>query len=367
VALALVAGCSSVGHHKPALHGELTIGVLAPLSGPDAAQGRDLVDGASLAAAEVNDGSGLLGHRLRLAVQDDGCTPGTATQAAGRLVQANVVAVLGGVCNASTQAAVAALAGAGTPTLVTSADADTLASTSRPSTFLVNGTVYQQGLAALHWIAYRSAQRVAVVADSSPQAAELSGIVARGIDVPLTGRQTVRAGQELGQVAMATLRPRPDFVYWAGSAQGGGRLLRDLRGMGYRGRFLASSPSDSPDFVAAAGNQAAEGAFITTPARPGLLPWAARWAARYRAKYHQEPGRPAMQAYDAVRALMQAVRQAGDTAPRAVADNLLQLRGFRTFMGELQFAPDHTTSDDNYVIATVRKGAITLASTLRTD
>lgn len=361
LALAMLAGCSSGGHHKPALRGELTVGVLAPLSGPEAPLGRDLVNGASLAAAEANDGSGLLGHRVKLAVQDDGCTPDTATQAAARLVAQRVIGVVGGVCNASTQAADAVLAKAGTPMLVTDADADTLASTTQPSTFLLTGTVYQQGLAALHWIARRYAQRVAVVADSSPQAVELSRIVVRGIEVPLAGQQTVRPGQALGQIAAAILRTRPDLVYWAGSAQDGGRLLRELRGKGYRGWFMGSALSDSPAFVAAAGNQAAEGAYITTPARPYLLPKTVPWAARYRATYHQEPGRPGMQAYVALRALLQGVRQAGDTQGRAVADNLMRLRGFSTFLGELQFAPDHTMTYDNYLIAMVHKGAITLA------
>jgi branched-chain amino acid transport system substrate-binding protein len=226
----------------------------------------------------------------------------------------------------------------------------------------LNGTVYQQGLAAVHWIAYRNAQRVAVVADTSPQAAELSRVVVRSIDVPLAGRQTVRTGQALEQVAAATVRTRPDFVYRAGTAPAGGRLLRELRGSGYRGWFMASAASDSRAFVAAAGNQAAEGAFITTPARPDLLPRAASWAARYRAKYHQEPGQAAMQAYDGLRALLSAVRQAGNTQPSAVTQNLMQLRGFSTFMGQLQFAPDHTMTYDNYVIGMVRKGAIKLAA-----
>lgn len=362
MALAVVAGCSSGSGQHGGTQKDLTVGVLAPLSGPDAALGKDLVNGATLAADEANDSSGVLGHHVRLAIQDDGCAPGTATQAAARLVAAKVIGVVGGVCNASTQAAVAVLAKPGTPTLVTSADADTLASTSQPSTFLLNGTVYQQGLAAVHWIAYRNAQRVAVVADSTPQAGELSRVVAGHIDVPLAGRQTVRPGQATAAVAAATVRSHPDFVYWAGSAQQGGQLLRALRGSGYRGWFMASSSSDSSAFVAAAGNQAAEGAFVTTPGRPDLLPGAASWAARYRAKYRQEPGRTAMQAYVAVRALLSAVRQAGDAQPKAVTENLTQLRGFSTFMGQLQFAPDHTMTYDNYVIGMVRKGTIKLAA-----
>jgi branched-chain amino acid transport system substrate-binding protein len=330
--------------------------------------GRDLVNGASLAAAEVNDAGGLLGHRVRLDVQDDGCTPLTAAQAATRLVDQKVVGVVGGVCNDASRAAVETLGKGDTPTIVSSANADALVGSGLPFSFLVNGTVYQEGLAAAHWIAYRSAQRVAVVADASQQSRELSRVVSHGIDAPLVGTQTLRSGhQSLGRVAATTLRTRPDFVYWAGSAQDGGRLVRELRAQGYRGSFMASSSSDSPAFVAAAGNQAAEGAFITTTARPDLLPAAASWAVRYREKYHQEPGRTAMQAYDALRTLVQAVRQAGNTQPRAIADNIMRLRGFSTFMGELQFAPDHTMTDDNYVIARVHKGAIMLDHILRTD
>ncbi len=365
--LALLAGCSTTGHDRAKLRGELTIGVLAPLSGQQAPLGRDLVNGASLAAAEVNDSGGLLGHRVRVEVQDDGCTPPTASRAATRLVDQKVVGVVGGVCNDASRAAVEALGKGGTPAIVTSANADSLVA-GRPLTFLINGTVYQEGLAAVHWIAYRSAQRVAVVADSSPQSRELSRVVSHGVDAPLVSTQTLRSRPPaLGPVAVTTLRARPDFVYWAGSAQDGGRLVRELRARGYRGSFLASSSSDAPAFVAAAGNQAAEGVFITTTARPDLLPAAARWAAKYRAKYHQEPGRTAMQAYDALRALVQAVRQAGNTQPSAIADNLLRLRGFSTVTGALQFAPDHTMTDDNYVIARVHEGAIVLDRILRTD
>lgn len=364
--LALLSGCSS-GHHKPAIHGEMTVGILAPLSGREASVGRDLVNGASLAVAEFNNGHGVLGHEVHLQVEDDGCAPQQATRAAERLIRAHVVGVVGGVCDASTTTAVAALSHAGVPTLVTSADADALAGTNRPSIFMLNGTVYQQGLAALHWIAYRSAQRVAVVNDSSPEAAELSRVVAHGIDVPLAGTQTVPPGRDMAQVATATLRPHPAFVYWAGSAEGGGRLLRGLRSKGYSGEFMASSASDGPAFVGAAGNEAADGAFITTLARPDWVHTAKAWADGYHTKYHRQPGRAAMQAYDGVRALVQAVRQAHNARSKAVSTALAGIRGFSTFLGPLQFAPDHTMADDNAVIAVVKSGAITLASPLRSD
>ncbi len=74
-----------------------------------------------------------------------------------------------------------------------------------------------------------------------------------------------------------------------------------------------------------------------------------------------------MQAYDALRALAQAVRQAEDTDPSKVVDNLPRLEDFTTFTGTLRFAADHSLTYDNYVIAQVRGGKLILASKLRTD
>jgi branched-chain amino acid transport system substrate-binding protein len=364
---ALTGACARAGTDRPKLRGELPIGVLAPVSGDQAQRGRDLVNGASLAAAEINEHGGVLGRRVTLAVENDGCAPDTAKQAATRLVAQNVVGGVGGVCNDATRSATEVLAAADKPFLVSSADSGSLVGAERPFTFLVNGTVYQEALAAVHWMGYRSAQRVAVVGDSSPESRELSGLVGREVQTDVVDKRTAGPRQQdLTAAAAATLRSRPDFVYWTGTADAGGRLVRELRRAGYHGYFMASSPSDRPEFLAAAGKDG-EGAFVTTTARPRLLPATTSWTDRFHRRFKQDPGRDAMQVYDALRALAEAVRQAGDTRGTKVAESLQRLAGFSTFMGELQFAPDHSMAYDNHVIAVVRNGAITLASRLRTD
>jgi branched-chain amino acid transport system substrate-binding protein len=365
--IALTGACSRAGTDKPKLRGDLPIGVLAPVSGDDAQRGRDLVNGASLAAAEINEHGGVLGRRVTIVAEDDGCTPDAAKQAATRLIAENVVGGVGGVCDDSTRSATEVLAAAGKPFLVSSADSDSLVGSAHPLTFLVNGTVYQEALAAVHWMGYRSAQRVAVVGDSTPESRELSRLMDHEVETDVVSNRTAGPRPEdLTAAAAATLRSRPDFVYWTGTADAGGRLVRELRRTGYHGYFMASSPSDRPEFLAAAGKDG-EGAFITTTARPRLLPATASWADRFQRRFKQDPGRDAMQAYDALRALAEAVRQAGDTRGTKVAESLQRLAGFSTFMGELRFAPDHSMVYDNHVIAVVRNGALTLASRLRTD
>ena len=45
----------------------------APLSGAQDARGRDLVDGATLAAEDLNVRGGVLGKRVKLVTLDDRC------------------------------------------------------------------------------------------------------------------------------------------------------------------------------------------------------------------------------------------------------------------------------------------------------
>ncbi|MER7444632.1 branched-chain amino acid ABC transporter substrate-binding protein [Micromonospora avicenniae] len=355
------------GGGAPKLRGEITFGVLAPLSGDLAERGRDLVDGAQLAAAELNDQGGVLGRQVKVVVEDGGCTAATGERAATGLAAKKVVGMVGGLCEDAAVAAAKAVATAGTPFLVSSAPADRLIEAGLPSVFPLEATVYQEALAAVHWMGYRSAQQVAVLDDGSPAAQRLSGLVVDRIKadgLPVSRQST--AGPDLAKLAGTVTASKADFVYWTGAAQPGGRLVSALRQAGYTGNFMASSESDSPEFLQAAGG-AAEDAFLTTAAGPKLLPTAADWAARFKDRYRRDPGRDAMQAYDALRALAQAVRQAGDTTPQKVVDNIPRLEDFTTFTGVLRFAADHSMTYDNYVIAQVQGGRFTLASKLRTD
>lgn len=361
------AACSRLtGNSAPRLHGEVRIGVLAPRSGDLSSRGRDLVDGAAMAADEINRGGGVLGRRLALTAQDDRCGPDPASRAAGRLVAAGVAGVVGGVCDDATRSAAAVLSAAGRPFVVSSANASDLPGR---FVFLFNGTVYQEALAAVHWIDYRSAQRVAVLGDSSAESRYLAKAVADRVETKVVTDRAVTDGHiDLHALVAKTIGAKPDLVYWTGSAEAGGGLLGALRGDGYRGYFMASARSESTVFVSAAGAANAAGAFVTATASPQLLPQATAWAGRFRSDHRREPGSDAMQAYDAVRALAQAMTQTrtidGTKISAALGGGL---EDFSTFMGVLRFAPDHTLVYDNYVIAMVKNGTFALASKLRTN
>jgi branched-chain amino acid transport system substrate-binding protein len=356
------------------LHGRITFAVLAPSSGAGklGARARDLVDGANMAAGAINRKGGLLGRRLVLTVEDDGCAPLIAYEAAKSLVDGGgATGVIGGICNRPTAREIAVIDSSGIPFLVTSANGAGLVTPETTSAYLMNGTIHQQAMSAVYWMNYKSAQRLAVVADSSPDSRALAEQAIRLVDQApqVVSFQIVPVGRrDLRQAAAAVVASSPDFVYWTGSPASGGALLRALRGLGFRGIFTGSAVSESPEFVQAAGPAAAEGAFVTATAAPRNLPNAEVWRAQFRSAYHREPGLDAMQAYDAVGALAQAIRQAGATESAKVKANLTRLsEHFTTFLGVMRFAGDHTLLYDNRVILVVRKGAFAWKRSLRTD
>jgi branched-chain amino acid transport system substrate-binding protein len=340
------AATGSSAPERPA-RGTVTIGVLAPLSQP---RGRDLAAGAEMAAAEIDARGGVLGRRVVLARRDDRCAADGAAAGARRL--AHVAGVVGGLCGDAARAALDALGAARTPLLIAGADADDLVGD--PYGFLLTGTFAQEALAAERWIAYRGPRRVAVVTDGTARSRDLgsrvSGRVRLDIPAPVIH---ARPDEPLARLAARVLRAHPDFVYWTGA----GELLAALRAAGYDGTFLAASAG--PALLAQ------EGAFAVTPATPQLLPKARRWSARFQARYERPPTREAMQGYDAVRALAEALREARSASGAAVARRLAALGSFSTFLGPLRFSGDHSLTYDDNVIARVRTGALTLQTTLR--
>jgi branched-chain amino acid transport system substrate-binding protein len=70
------------------------IGVPVPLSGNYMNAGTDILNGAKLAVARINKAGGVLGKHIELLPVDDACDADMAAQAAQKLVDACVVAVL---------------------------------------------------------------------------------------------------------------------------------------------------------------------------------------------------------------------------------------------------------------------------------
>ena len=364
----LLAGCG--GEKKPAAapanpwtRGDVSFGVLAPLHD---ARGKDLADGATLAAEDLNIRGGVLGKRVKLRTLDDGCNAAAGRASAERLASQPLGGVLGGICASAAGAAARTL---DLPFLVTSANSPRIVSAKRtPTAYLTNGTPYQAALAAVHFLVFQRSRTLATVSASDKASKTLAGQVL-GLASPApkaVSEQTLDpASADYAQIARTALAAKPDTVYFAGPAEASGKLAAALHDAGFDGDFVASADSESQAFIAAAG-EAAQGAFVIAPASPQILPEAKAWTQRFTKRFKRPPGRDAMLAYDALRALAQAVTQTGKVDPKLNSAQLPKLVGaYGGFLGGLQFAADHTVLYDDNVALKVSGGSFALANALR--
>ena len=371
----MVAGCGG-GSHAPkpsatpskpggAVYqpGDVSFGVLAPTSGAQAQRGQDLVDGAKAAIAEINIRGGVNGHKAALVTYDDGCDAKKARAAAVAVKGSEAAGALGGICTSAASAAARTL-GEELPFLVTSANSPGIVSARRtPTAFLTNGTPYQAALATSHWLVFQRAQRLAVVtADDRPSQYLGDQLVKLTSPVPKTVAQEV-AGSDWAANAQAALKGKPDVVYWAGSATGATELFAALKEAGFDGKFVASAESETADFAAKA-----DGAYVIAPASPQYLPGAKAWTKAFQARFKRAPGFDALQAYEGVRALAQAVTQSGKVDRTRNSRELAVLASpYKTLIGDetMAFSTDHTVKYDNNIALKVQGGKFVIDNALR--
>jgi len=118
---ALLAACG------PRIPETITIGVAQPLSGPSAARGQDLVNGAKLAAADLNASRFRIAGkpvRIEIVAIDDKADKEEAKKVAQKLVDQKVTAVIGHLSSDVTEAVVPIYRSGNVPQLFTSSAAE---------------------------------------------------------------------------------------------------------------------------------------------------------------------------------------------------------------------------------------------------
>lgn len=78
---------------------DITIGLIAPLTGQYAVFGEQLKRGAEQAVQDINAAGGIKGQKIELRVADDACDPKQAVAVAGQMASAGVKYVVGHYCS----------------------------------------------------------------------------------------------------------------------------------------------------------------------------------------------------------------------------------------------------------------------------
>lgn len=318
---------------------DVTVSLVAPLSGNYIAAGTDARQGVSLAVELLNAGGGLLGRPLRLAVFDDGCDSDLAEAAAIRAIDEQPKVIIGHTCSGGSIRAAPIYAAAGVIQISPFSTNPRLTEMGIPTLFRIIGRDDKQSIAAARLIANRwPNQRVGVIDDGGVFGLGLANLVREELgkrNIPISLNKAFSQGQNDYASLITSLREQQISVLFIGGyGSDAGVIAREIAGARLPIQIIGGDDLISNDFLLVA-ESAAEGVMFSHPPDPTRAPFAASLMKLAADKGIALHGR-AILAYAAVQAWAEAVRRAGTFSAAPIA-GVLRGAPMDTVVGPVSF------------------------------
>ncbi|MBI4572510.1 MAG: branched-chain amino acid ABC transporter substrate-binding protein [candidate division NC10 bacterium] len=350
----------------PAWAGEqppVKLGLVVPMAGEAGRVGQSMRQAAEMAVADWTE---KLGRKVDLTLGDDQFDPRQAVIVAEKLVQEGVWGVVGHFYSSSSIPASAVYNQAGIPQVTPTSTNPRLTAQGFDNVFRVSGRDDQHALSAADFILLRlRPRRIAVIHDRTEYGRTLAETLIRAVE-RRGARRTIVALEEIAQgdkdfsALVARLKSLdPNVVYFGGIFREGGYLIRQMRQAGVPATFVSADGVLDAEFVKIAGEEAANGAYLTFAPDPRLLASARSVIQRFEARYGPM-GPYVLYTYDAVGVLLHAIQ-----AARPQANTKEELRkvlkvmhgmAYDGTLGRLRWDKNGDLSASPYVIYVTRKG-----------
>ncbi len=329
LALALALGLAGCGKQQEATSDVIKIGSVAPLTGPQTHIGKDNENGARLAVDEINaKGLELGGKKVKLELlgEDDQAEPKTATIVAQKLVDAGVVAVIGHLNSGTTIPASKIYHDAGIPQISPSATAVAYTAQGYKTAYRVMANDAQQGKALGEFaVAKMGAKKIAIIDDRTAYGQGLADEfekAARAVGGEVVAREfTNDRATDFSAILTSIKGKTPDLIFFGGMDPQGGPMAKQMKSLGLTAKLLGGDGLQNVNFVKLAGSDA-EGVVASSPGLPiDSMPGGPEFRKRFEAKYGVIQVY-APYAYDAVYALVDAMKRANSAEPAKVLAEL---------------------------------------------
>ena len=350
------ASLAAAGLAAPAAEGAsdgtgVRIGLEAPLSGDQKILGQGMLEGAELAASELNAAGGINGKQVTIVPIDDAADPKTGVTAAKKAIAGGLDGVVGPY-NSGVGAETLPLyiADGLVPIRLTSADSTNgLGFTLQPMTYQI------APVAAKAITTWAKAKSVAIVYDDttlytqSVSEALKSELETAGTKI--TDYQAIEPGKKnYTSVVKQLAKAKPDLIYVATYYPEGGLIAKEMLAAKVTAKCLADYGSYDSGFVEVAGKAAAQNCPVVGVPAPNEFPDAAPHVAAYRKAYGSAPGTWSPYTYDSVNLLADAATQAGGFDPAALTTALNTLTNWSGWTGPVTIDASNGNRDPATVV-----------------
>jgi branched-chain amino acid transport system substrate-binding protein len=325
----------------PLAHADITIGLMAPLTGPVAAIGAQIKNGAETAVEEINKKGGVNGEKLVLKIADDAGEPKQGVSAANQLIADDVRFVVGPVTSGVSIPASVVFAENGALMVTPTATSPELTARDLSTVFRTCGRDDQQAEVAAKFVAETfKDKKIAILNDKGQYGKGLAdafkaSLNAAGINEVFNDALT--PGEKDFSALVTRLKSEgAEVLYFGGYHPEAGLLVRQMKDAGLNLQLIAGDGLSNSEFITTGGD-AANGTIYTNAA--DALKNADSKAAAEALQAKNIPAEAfTLNAYAAVEVIAAGITKAGSTDDaEAVAEALKDGAAIPTAIGALTY------------------------------
>lgn len=314
----------------------IKIGVNEPLTGPFAASGTYVVNGAKIAADEINAKGGVLGKKIELVVEDNKSNPTEAAAVAEKLITADKVPVIMGAWGSSlTLAVMPKLMEYKVPMVVETSSSGKITTTAIPTSSASLRRRRSKPRRSSQFflkLSIKKADFLVINNDWGRGAAEDFGKVLKADNIQVGLVETMdQSAQDMSAQLSKIKATDSDTIMVTTAVEQLTLVLKQATALGIKKQIVTTGGSQNPDQLIDQAGVAANGTFhLTTfapwypdetPNPPATKYFLGEWKKR---GFNFAGATESFRGYDGIRTIAAAIEKAGKAEPEAIAAALWQ-------------------------------------------
>jgi branched-chain amino acid transport system substrate-binding protein len=354
---ALLLGVAMMGSTAQA---QLKIGVVGPLTGPNAAIGAQLKNGAEQAAEDINAAGGINGQKIELVFGDDASQPAQGVSVANKFVGEGVKFVLGAYNTGVTMPSSEVFAENGILQVTPGSTGVNVTERKLWNIFRTCGRDDQQGGVAGKYVVDKlKGKKIAIVHDKTPYGKGLADETKKAMNAAGV-TEVIYDGVNTGEKDFSALVSKikssgAEVVYWGGLYTEGGLIVRQMKDQSVNAVLMGGDGLAEDEFAQVAG-PGAEGTLMTFAPDPQKRPEAKAVLAKFEARKYKPAGYT-LYTYAALQIITQAAAASKSLDPKVVATEMHKGAAYKTVIGDIAFDAKGDITRPDYVMYTWTKGA----------
>jgi branched-chain amino acid transport system substrate-binding protein len=344
------------------------IGHVGPVSGASAHLGKDNENAAKMAIDDLNaKGFKINGKAVKwvLVPEDDGADPKQGTAVAQKLVDAKVNGVIGHLNSGTTVPASKIYFDAGIPQISPAATTPQYTKQNFNTAFRVVANDNKLGgTLGAYAVQKLSAKKIAIIDDRTAYGQGVAEEFVKGAKKALPGVQIVGKeftnanATDFNAILTSIKAKNPDLVFFGGMDSVGGPMLRQMKALGIKAKFMAGDgvctealPKLAGDGIGEGLVTCAEAGGVTADQQKGMDDF----RARYKQKFNMDVQLYAPYVYDAVMTMATAMADAKSAEPAKYLPYLAKVK-YQGVTGLISFDSKGDIKDGALTLFTYKGG-----------